>query len=172
MTSEENFWEKIEQFLGYQLPEQVKDKLNDSAFNNELALSQMTPDSILEIEKHASEGDSRNFQFLPGHRAMLLGLPDKIKQYNIWREKYRSTTLDILELSNVSFIMKELVKTAISNANVDPKRRRYSDAMKNFGIYLYMMCGKAAYEVISNNFPFPQPSTICEYFLINFLMLS
>lgn len=168
MASEENLWKNFEDFLGYQLPEQIKHSLNISAFNNELALSQLTFERVLEIEKYVSQNGSPNFRFLPGHKSLLLGLPDKIDKYSIWREKYRSTTTDILQSSNVSFIMKELVRTALSNSNVDPKRRRYSDAMKNFAIYLYMMCGKAAYEVLSNNFPFPQPSTVCKFFRMLF----
>lgn len=162
MDSKDNLWKRFENFLGYQLPELVKHSLEKSAFDNELALSQLSAETLLEIEEYVSQ-ESPNFKFLPGHRALLLSLPSKIHQYSIWKQKYTPSTTDILESPNVSFIMKELVRTSLSNCNVDPKRRRYSDSIKNFAMYLYMMCGKAAYEVLSNNLPFPQSSSICEF---------
>lgn len=78
-------------------------------------------------------------------------------------EENKTTTTDILELPNFPFIMKELVRKTLNNYNVEPKRRRYSDSLRNFAIYLYMMCDRQSYEILSNNIPLPHPSTICKF---------
>lgn len=166
MASEKTFWMSLENFLGCPLSEELKNILNNSGFDNELALSDITSETISDIEKYESrnyDSATPKFSFLPGHRAVLMNIPKKITGFSAWKEKNRTSTTDILESPKVSFIMKEMVKTALSNSDVDIKRRRYSESIKNFGIYLYIMCGKAAYEVISQNLPLPQPSTISEF---------
>lgn len=105
---------------------------------------------------------SANYKFLPGHRALLLGLPKKIEGFIEWRPQHKTAATDILISPNISFIFKELVKTALANCNVEAKQRRYTDAIKHFGIYLFIMCGRQAYEVISSNLPLPQSNTVCE----------
>lgn len=158
MASGELFWQNFEEFLGYQFPNEVKSKLIFSGFDSEIALLELSPENILLVEKFQAE----NFMFLPGHRALLMGLPEKIKEYIVWKKENKPPTFDILKSADVSFIMKELVRTALNNRNVEPKRRRYSESIRNFALYLYMMCGKAAYEVLSNNIPLPHPSTVCK----------
>lgn len=164
LQSGDDFWSSFEHFLGYKFPNEIKEILNRNGFDTEIALSQMNTEFLKLVE--AQESKQLPFSFLPGHRALLLGLPNKIKEFNAWLLKHASQNKTpmqcLLDLPNITFIMKELIKTAINNSEVNPQRRRFSDAIKNFGIYLYMMCGKAAYEIISNNIPLPQPSTICK----------
>lgn len=63
MAGEENFWKNFEHFLGYQLPQQIKNTL-----------------SLCGFEKYVSrdyDPATAKFNFLPGHRALLLNLPKK-----------------------------------------------------------------------------------------------
>lgn len=62
--------------------------------------------------------------------------------------------------------MRELIKTAKNNAGKDFRQRRFSPSLQHFGMFLYMMCGKASYEIICNNIPLPQASTICNLIFI------
>lgn len=154
------FWDQFETFLGYKLPIQLINILNNCGFDNEISISEMNSGMIAEIESFQSKTINTKFEFLPGHRALLLGLPRKVQEYNEWNSKNKTTATEILNSKSISFLMKEVVKTAIHNENVDPKRRRYSESIKNFSIFLYMMCGRACYEIISANLPLPQPTTI------------
>lgn len=144
---------------------QLHNILNKSGFDNEIALSEMNLDIISEMESIETQNSGTAFRFTPGLKCTLLGLPKKIQEYNEWNAKNQTTVSDIENSKNISFIMKEMVKTAIKNDDVDPKRRRYSDTIKDFATFLYMMCGRASYEIISSNLPFPQPSTICKIIL-------
>lgn len=153
-----SFFDDFEEYLEYSLPDQIKTILIENGFDNDISLSQLNEDFISILEGTVSNV----FKFLPGHRVLLLGLSKRVEGYREWKKENKTTSIDLLNSQNVSFIFKELMKTASNNCNVEAKRRRYSDAIKNFGIYLYIMCGKQAYEVISNNLPFPHPGTILQ----------
>lgn len=152
------FWIKFEEFLHFELPIELKDILNRSGYANPLALAEINNDLISELEDYIGG----NFKFMPGHKALLLTLPKRIKEFNESIEK-QTTRENILESPRVSFIMKELMKSEINNCNLDPKQRRYSESIRCFAIYLYMMCGKSCYEVLCSNFSLPQPSTVMKY---------
>lgn len=159
-----NIWVDFEDYLGYQLPAQVKSILVENKFDNVLSISELNEEFISILEQTLSA----NYKFLPGHRALLLGLPKKIEGFIKWRSQHKTAATDILISPNISFIFKELVKTALANCNLEAKQRRYTDAIKNFAMYLYIMCGRQAYEVLSSNLPLPQSNTVCEYFCLDF----
>lgn len=61
-----------------------------------------------------------------------------------------------------SAILRELISSALTNFNRDPKGRKYSEILFDFAIYMYILAGKASYEVMCGNLPLPQVTTICK----------
>lgn len=74
-------------------------------------------------------------QFSPGHRASLLAMPNFVEEYELQTK------------------MQQSEKYIEDNPQ----------SLQNFGRFLYMMCGKASYEIICNNIPLPQASTMLGY---------
>lgn len=69
--------------------------------------------------------------------------------------------------------MKELINSMKLNQNLPPNGRRYSETLQSFATYIYMLSGKAAYEVLCRNLPLPQACTICGYlFILESIYLS
>lgn len=102
-------------------------------------------------------------QFLPGHRASLLAMPNLVEEYELQTKMQQSEKHIKEDDPQLTFIMEELIKTAKNNANKKLTHRRYPQSLQNFGMFLYMMCGKASYEIICNNIPLPQASTMLGY---------
>lgn len=96
------------------------------------------------------------FQFLPGHRAVILKIPDLIKQLPI------NAGLYVGEQSrkNVSVVLADLIRTAEENSEKDKNNARYSDINKYFFTYIYLLCGKLGYETLNRNLPIPTTKTI------------
>lgn len=145
--------------------------LTEAGFDTKESLELITKDTINEIERYINENrfltansiyeHKPKFEFLPGHRALLLSFPSKIqsfKEQNEIDECNGSTTY--------SFILKSLIETAESNANKLPKANRFNDVIKYFSIYIYLHCGRACYDTLSSNLPIPQSDTICKSMFI------
>lgn len=104
---------------------------------------------------------SEPFCFLPGHRKLIIQIGKKMNDFEQFEKSHRKNACNF---SNASFIMKELINSFRQNENVPPKSHRYSEALQSFATYIYMLSGKAAYEVLCSNLPIPQACTICEKF--------
>ena len=61
-----------------------------------------------------------------------------------------------------SVILKELILTAIHNGNLSKNNAEYSDIIRYFSTYIYLIGGRSCYEVLSQNLPLPSRSTICK----------
>lgn len=61
-----------------------------------------------------------------------------------------------------STVLREIISSALTNFNRDPKTRVFSDLLMKFSIYIYILAGIASYEVISANLPLPKATTICK----------
>lgn len=141
--------------------------LFDTGFESLHSIEAITKESIDEIEKYVNENRSvilntiyenkLDFKFLPGHRALLMNLPNKVQQFN--NKKNNSSKYDS---SMFSFILKSLIETAESNANKDPRGNRFDEVIKHFSTYIYLLCGKACYDTLSANLPIPKSNTICK----------
>lgn len=77
----------------------------------------------------------------------------------------RDSLNESIDINSAAFspIMVELIRSALKNQNKAPNARRFSEVIMNFSIYLYIMAGKACYEIISSNLPLPKANTISEY---------
>lgn len=59
-----------------------------------------------------------------------------------------------------SIILQEIIQSANQNIDMPGSAHRYSEKLKYFSIYLYMLCGKLCYETLYLNFSIPAPSSI------------
>lgn len=97
--------------------------------------------------------NDQNFKFLPGHRFLIL----KFSQNPVQEVKNRT-----FEHPSFSILLQSLIQTALNNYEKPSTNKRYSELLTDFAIYVYIMAGKACYEVISANLPMPSANTICK----------
>lgn len=170
-------WKKIENLLGESLPICIKKVLIFSGYDTLSSLQSISPDSITRIENymdqngeniiqgldccyHDSYKEQKKFKFLPGHYDFLLILSKNITHY-ITNE--RTCLKQAVEHNlGLSVIMKELIYTSLRNETVDKNNAQYSDIVRNFAIYIFILCGRSCYEVLYENLPIPSISTICK----------
>lgn len=126
-----------------------------SGFDNILSMMDINRDDIDDIEK--SFGKS----ILPGHKKFIVALGKKAKEFESSLAKAKKEKSEI-DLPGATFIMNELVKSAMQNANVAPTRHRYSEDIQWFSTYIFLLSGRAAYEFLSSNLPLPSVPTICK----------
>lgn len=60
-------------------------------------------------------------------------------------------------------ILKEMIKTALRNAEYVKNHAQYSDIIRYFATYIYIIGGRSCYEVLYENLPLPSVSTVCKY---------
>lgn len=168
-----DFWINFEKFVGSEIPPLIIKILKATAYNSALSIAVMNEEEIKQIEKFIRDrklddllngsvyANSNEFAFLPGHRKLLLALGKKAEDYELISSNAARLEKEI-KFPCASFLMKELIDSMDNNSNVASKGRRYSDIIQNFSIYIYLLSGKAAYEVLCSNLPLPQVPTICE----------
>lgn len=102
--------------------------------------------------------EQENFKFLLGHRAMIL-------KWCEGKNPKQSTSNDSFQINNPAFspVMREIIRASLLNHNKHPNTRRFSELLMNFSIYIYIMAGKACYEIISANIVLPKAQTIGKY---------
>lgn len=173
-----NFWENFQIYIGEKIPEVIVKIMVASGYNCAPSLDGIDEKEIAQIEKHINGrsksvlvdsphySQMKTFEFLPGHKKLLILLGKRAGQYKSSVNSYDKEENFSKVLQGASFMMKELVKSMQDNLNVAPTKRRYSEAIQQFSIYIYLLSGKAAYEVLCNNLPMPQVSTICNKQLV------
>lgn len=143
-------------------------------------MKRLNEENIIVLEKYVSTNlkhllentvysdfETDNFSFLPGHTNLLLTLPDCIRKFEM-NDKTRKPNVAAqnsnfnLDSLPLSFLMKELIRSGIDNSSKDARHRKFSSVIQSFATYVYMMCGKACYEILSQNLPLPQANTICK----------
>lgn len=166
----EMFFEYIQEC--FELPDILIKILDLSGYNNLIAIKGLNEDAVKYIERYVAENSTNdsfinsvyanvnkdNFCLLPGHRTVLLSLSSYAEKY----DECRTERFDFIKTFPFSFIMKQLIKTALNNHERDQKHQQFPIEIQNWATYLYTMCGKACYEVLSSNLPLPQPNTICK----------
>lgn len=158
------------------LPPCVHKILNYSAYDSLNVLKELNEEKIVEIEKFISDNkdivnslecchsekykQQKNFKFLPGHRAILLSVQKKILEDF---ESEKKLNIDTRSNSEFSVILNELIKSANINCVRSKNQSTYTDAIKYFCTYIYLLSGKSAYETLQRNLPIPSTKTICMY---------
>lgn len=147
-------------------PSELSQILVGSGYDTLLSMQSLDLEAICEIEsfvntdrsiiKGTSYENQEYFRLKPGHRRFLIQLAEKIRDKNICiTDKHHS--------SDFSYVLKRLIETAEANSHKHPKQCRYSEEIRYFATYIYLMCGKNCYEVLSANLPLPKANTICKY---------
>lgn len=106
--------------------------------------------------------EQEKFKLLLGHRAMLLKWSENLLQSRNLPDNQFSTNS-----AAFSPITRQIVLTALSNHNKLPNGRRYSDLLTNFAIYIYIMAGKACYEILAANLPLPTAGSISKFLMLD-----
>lgn len=169
------FWINFEKFLGCEIPSTIVGILKKTGYECAASLVGMNEKEIRQIEKFVmnhkldvlegsvyAKSDFGQFEFLPGHRKLLLSLGKHAEKYELLSRKAAQFEKE-MKFPCASFLMNELIKSMENNSNVTSKQHRYSEAIQNFAIYIYLISGKAAYEVLCSNLPLPQVPTICKF---------
>lgn len=135
------------------------------AFDDATSLENINSEALDMIEKHFNNNRAlisnlpkchgnaymiqKEFKILPAHRIAMLNVPSLLRP---------TDNFPIHE--SFSTILKEFVETSINNFKKTPNNHRYSDIVFDFAMYIFIMGGRALYEVLSSNLPFPAVSTI------------
>lgn len=102
---------------------------------------------------------NKTFEFVPGHHALILELGKRCVSKEIVDKITEKTIKDINEPA-FSNLLTELAKTAHANFEQPKNLNRYSDIIKCFAMYTFMICGKFFYQIMSKNLPMPATSTV------------
>lgn len=190
---EKAFWSKVnrivEECSGERVPKCIEQILSCCGYSHPLSFEKFANESLSEIEEHMRKSsqstikrfdctlhgcliahykDQKVFKLLPGHRIFINSMVkcidlchQKISHGNTCENLYET----IEKHSGLSVIMKEMIQAAMKNAQVSKTHAQYSDIMKNFATYVFILSGRSCYEVLNKNLPFPSTSTICKYIL-------
>lgn len=166
-------WKKIEEIINEPLPICVKKILTVCAYDTLASPKSVSIDSCVEIENHINLNSRQtiqelncchsdhykkqsHFKLLPGHRDLIISLSkiSLLSQENSGKSEF-------------SRMLKEFIHTAIENGERDCPR--YSDTIKWFATYVFLLCGRSCYEVLNHNLPLPSTKTIRKYLPNNFM---
>lgn len=141
---------------GFDSPTQVQlnqselNQLEESINQNRTIFGTIGTESLVKCSHIEYYKQCENFKFLPGHRLLIL----KISQGH---------ENQIFEHPEFSILLQNLIQTALNNYEKPSNNYRYSNFIMDFAIYVYIMAGKACYEVVAANLPIPSASTIGKY---------
>lgn len=173
-------WEKIETVCKEQLPNCVKNILSWCGYGTMISLQTISSESILQIEKHVnvhclemiqqldcchSEFYKQKiiFELLPGHRDLIIALSKIMSDHLIQNSQFvKILSEDIKKQCDLSTIMKELIQVALANNKISKNHAEYSDIIRYFATYIFLLCGRSCYNVLCQNLPFPSISTVCK----------
>lgn len=117
-------------------------------------------------KEYKSSITNKTFTFLPGHKSLILRVAEIVANSTFSKEETVQSQMTHLWNEVERFapalpkMLKELVQTALINSQTSPNFNRYSDILKYFAIYVYLLSGKQCYEVLCSNFAMPAASTI------------
>lgn len=177
-------WEKLEMFEGEKFPDFLKVLLWKCGYDSMISVKELSSATMSELEIYIQNNknkifrdlfdsdtineyqDQAIFEFLPGHRHILLGLRNKIEkmqqQASIEIHMTSNEQLIAAENCEYSVILSELLKTAKTNANKSKHANQYSDIIKYFSTYIFLLCGRACYETLNKNLSIPSTKAICK----------
>lgn len=167
-------WCDIESFIGEELPKCIKLILPSCAYDSITTIKFLSESSISDMEEyivneekhilqkmdchHSSIYQRQNkFKFSPGHRTLLLVLPNYVTEMCKIRSEGQT---DGCQSQEFSVILRELIRTADINAKRDKNHACYDKIIRFFFAYIYLLCGKNCYETLNRNLPIPSTKTI------------
>lgn len=124
------------------------------------------------------------FHFLPGHRKLVLNFKKLFSFESELQRESVEPTLSKSVLFSMNFervleelkdlvkdapafsgLLREIIQSAVENYSKSPNNHRYSQFIKYFAMYLFLLCGRQSYELLCANLPLPAVSTICKLIL-------
>lgn len=158
--------------MGENIPRCIKAALDICAYDTIFSLAEIDETHINDMEKCVNQNNFdriknlkcshydyyRNqviFKFLPGHSAILSAFAKIVKQQ--FGQIY-PTVGKIPLVDERPFVLQEMIKTA--DMNNDKSKNSYSDVIRYFSTYVFLLCGRSCYELLHRNLPIPSISTI------------
>lgn len=187
-------WSALENFVGYNVPVFLKLLLWKTGYDSLLSIKGISNEEIQQLEQYVQRkrdqtisevfielneiiGDDNSiseykeqevFEFLPGHRTILMSLQKNIDRMQSQALKHTTQLIDgthsnsELEVRKYSVILTELLKSANQNFNKSKYAYQYNDVIKYFSTYIFLLCGRTCYETLNKNLPIPSTKTICK----------
>lgn len=183
-------WISLEEFMRDEIPECIKRILSECGYDNEISLRELKEVDLDKIEEYLDKPMMRTtiinslsccyseiykaqekFKLLPGQRIYILNIS---RQMQLKQEQNLEMMANITPISGlsfmeqaqnepaISFLLKEFIISSMNNFKKMSNSRRYSEIIQDFSTYIYILCGRYCYEVISRNLSMPQASTICK----------
>lgn len=146
----------------------LKQILIASGYDNHHSLICMDEEKLNELEEKTDfnqkfdcshlkiYNEQKKFKLLLGHRYLILKFCQDLSMVDKSNSEVR------IDHPAFSPIMIEMIRSALTNYQKTPNTRRFSNLLMDFSICLYIMAGKACYEMVSGNLPIPKPITICK----------
>lgn len=189
-------WAALEKFVGQSVPMFLKLLLLKTGYDSLLSIKQISTDTIEDIQQYIQRKknqifseiftelnhfdntdqvasgyeEQEVFEFLPGHRTILLSLRSNIRNMQL-------QAVDQMEIGGAqgseesiekySVILRELIKTADQYLNKSKHAYQYNDIVKFFSTYVFLLCGRVCYETLNKNLPIPSTKTICKFVRFN-----
>lgn len=167
MSESDNIW------INFPGCECVKSILINSGYDNWYSLKCLNDTLLVKVEENVGQNrwiteklccehakqyhTAKKFEFLPGHSTMLLDWCQNLSQNRSKTDEIKSF---ITKHPAFSPILREILSNALSNYEKPSNTRRFSQNVIDFSIYMYIMSGKACYEVLSANLPLPKAGTV------------
>lgn len=143
----------------------------ECGFDNGHSLKSINESTIKLVESHVNQNrdilnkldcrhkesyqQQKQFNFLPGHYVALTNNQNFVQACSSGQD---ATAMQ--DNPAFSALLKALIASALNNFGREPSGYRYSQLVHEFSMYIYMLGGKANYEVISANLPLPKVVTI------------
>lgn len=177
---EVNAWSKIDQIFratGDAMPKCIKVFLVNCGYDTIISIKNISVNSINEIENEINTNAKHiiqqldccysefykkqsTFKLLQGHRDLILSLPKLIEEY---RDPDEILIQNVSQHPGISVILREMIQIAIKNYKLPEKRAVYSDIIRYFSTYIFILCGRSTYKVLRDNLPLPSISTVCKF---------
>lgn len=177
-------WKNLENCMGFEVPISLKYILLKCGYDSIISIRQICEERIEElqnfIEKNKNEilfnekynmlddintyQTQRKFEFLPGHKNILLDLPKHIQMMQS-KNALESALFQNVACDNedeYSLILRELIESAKRNQNKSKHAFNYNDTIKYFSTYIFLLCGRTCYETLCKNLPIPSTKTVCK----------
>lgn len=180
-------WSSIKSRCNNQnFPNCIKMILFHAGYDNLLGISALNEELIAQAEEYVNSNGkelvekltcchseeyknsiaNRTFKFLPGHKKLILMAREIAAELIAPNEEPVQSRITHIWNAMESFgpnvpnVLKRLIQTALKNSQVQPNLNSYSDTIKYFAIYVYLMCGRQCYDVLNSNLAMPAASTI------------
>lgn len=113
-----HFWLGFEKYIKNKFPSYIKNILVNSGYDNELSISKLNNESINDIEIFVTanrnllknsiyeKSSEKKFSFLPGHRHLLLDLPNQLRDFKNSKQKKEKKTIKDFEVLRSELLIK------------------------------------------------------------------